>query len=84
MSLILGLPLLMLFVAATTAVLILGRLGLRLVERLFPAAVDTGQRPDPRCVECNYNLRGTLAAHRQACPECGRAIELPLAQSPRS
>lgn len=27
------------------------------------------------CGKCGYDLRGTLEAHRHACPECGTAVD---------
>ena len=27
------------------------------------------------CVDCNYDLRGTIIAGRDTCPECGRSIK---------
>ena len=30
--------------------------------------------PDNSCFECGYDLRGTLAAERTECPECGAKI----------
>jgi len=32
------------------------------------------QRVLPTCIECGYDLRGTVAAGRCECPECGRSI----------
>lgn len=28
----------------------------------------------PHCIECGYDLRGTVAAGRTACPECGKEV----------
>jgi len=71
MSLILGLPLLALFVATITLVLLLCRVCLRFIERFTPEAYD---RDDPHCTACGYNLRGTIAAERDTCPECGEPV----------
>lgn len=30
--------------------------------------------PYDRCLECDYNLTGTLDAKRDTCPECGKKI----------
>ncbi len=40
------------------------------------------QPPESTCHACGYDLRGTLAAGRKQCPECGAAI-LPQLLSPK-
>jgi ribosomal protein S27AE len=32
------------------------------------------------CLSCGYDLRGTVAAGRTSCPECGKPIAPPDAQ----
>ena len=31
-------------------------------------------KSDGRCLNCNYDLRGTVAAGKATCPECGHVI----------
>ena len=35
------------------------------------------------CTHCGYDLRGTIAAGRDACPECGTGVSLEQAAQPR-
>ena len=37
--------------------------------------LTTRPTPPGQCHECGYDLRGTLAAGRTECPECGHQIE---------
>lgn len=38
---------------------------------------------EPVCAKCGYDLRGTIAAGRSRCPECGEAFALPKENADR-
>jgi hypothetical protein len=41
-----------------------------------PVEKQTGHLPSSLCESCGYDLRGTLAAGRVACPECGQTVRI--------
>ena len=41
---------------------------------LFAGVVIGGLKNEHGCVECGYDLRGTVMAGREECPECGEVI----------
>jgi hypothetical protein len=47
----------------------------RLASQLgVPVETQVGHLPSTLCETCGYDLRGTLAAGRVACPECGQTV----------
>jgi len=41
----------------------------------FAGAMTVPRAPKPgRCLQCDYDLRGSIAAGSKICPECGAAI----------
>ena len=45
------------------------------IARGVRGPMPTAQQFRGRCFECDYDLRGTLAAGRNACPECGAMVQ---------
>ena len=46
----------------------------RLLFQLERYRIEAIDNPEQICYACGYDLRGTIAAERNQCPECGAAV----------
>jgi PHP family Zn ribbon phosphoesterase len=46
----------------------------RVFMAIFGIEPKSSELPNDRCIECDYNLTGSLKANREMCPECGKKI----------
>lgn len=61
-------------------VLLWGALAVKLLPRFRDRSVSVNRSRVGHCTHCDYDLRGS--ADRQACPECGKAIDWEYMRSP--